>query len=84
MSVKAKMYTLLEARESAKAHYKKVMSRGKMAPLDKDAYPPIRGMEGPFRFKNGWVLYYDAREGKYYDRKQDRYLSDKEATKIVM
>ena len=25
-------------------------------------FGPIRGMEGPIRFKNGQVLYYDPRE----------------------
>lgn len=36
--------------------------------------PPIPGMEGPFRYKDGRILYYDPREGKYYDRGQDHYL----------
>lgn len=38
-------------------------------------YPPIPGMEGPFQFKDGRILYYDPREGRYYDRKSDMYLS---------
>jgi hypothetical protein len=37
-------------------------------------YPPIPGMEGPFRFKDGLILYYDPKEGEYYDRKTDMYL----------
>ena len=55
-----------------------------MAALDKSRYPKIRGMEGPFRYKNGWVLYYDPKEGKYYDNQRDMYLSDKEAAKLTM
>lgn len=42
--------------------------------IDRDEYPPIRGMEGPFSFKKRGVLYYDPREGRYYDRKRDVYL----------
>jgi hypothetical protein len=38
-----------------------------------DGYGPRRGLEGPFRFK-GRVLYYDAREGRYYDPGKDMYL----------
>lgn len=41
--------------------------------------PPIPGLEGPFRFKSGRVAYWDPREGRYYDRSTDLYLSDREA-----
>jgi len=37
-------------------------------------YGPRKGLEGPFNF-NGRVLYYDPREGKYYDPRTDFYLS---------
>ena len=40
---------------------------------------PIPGLEGPFRFKSGRVAYWDPREGKYYDRGTDMYLTDREA-----
>jgi len=43
--------------------------------FDKNEYPPIRGMEGPFRFRDGRILYYDPRKGRYYDRKTDMYLA---------
>jgi len=35
-----------------------------------NVFGPRRGLEGPFRFKTGIVLYYDPREGggTYYDR----------------
>ena len=60
---------------SAKAHYKSVMARFKgTRPIDPEKYPPIRGMEGPFSYRSGRVLYYDPREGRYYDRKTDMYL----------
>ena len=65
-----------------KQHYRKVMSRGKMAPVDMSRYPKRRGLEGPFRFRNGRIVYYDPREGKYYDSETDMYLSDKETMKL--
>jgi hypothetical protein len=37
-------------------------------------YGARRGLEGPFVFANGRVLYYDAREGAYYDPKTDFYV----------
>lgn len=40
-------------------------------------------LEGPFRMKNGRVVYYDPKEGKYYDRRTDMYLSDEEAIDLV-
>jgi len=46
-----------------------------MRAIDKNEYPPIPGMEGPFQYRNGQILYYDPKEGKYYDRKTDMYQS---------
>jgi len=34
----------------------------------------IQGMEGPFTYADGRTLYYDPREGRYYDRTRDEYL----------
>lgn len=39
-----------------------------------DGYGPRYGLEGPFRFKGGRVLYYDPREGRYYDPGTDMFL----------
>ena len=41
-----------------------------------DRYQPREGLEGPFMTKSGKVLYYDPKEGKYYDSDSDFYLSD--------
>ena len=41
-------------------------------------YEPRKGLEGPFAFGNGRTLYYDTKEGKYWDPKTDFYLSDEE------
>jgi hypothetical protein len=64
---------------SAKAHYKKYQDKFRMGGEDLKNFSPIKGMEGPFRFKSGFILYYDPKEGKYYDRRRDMYLSNKEA-----
>ena len=43
----------------------------------REKYGPRRGLEGPFNF-TGRVLYYDPREGQYYDPKTDFYLEQAE------
>jgi hypothetical protein len=40
-------------------------------------WQPRKGLEGPFWFVNR-VLYYDAREGKYYDPTTDFYVEQDE------
>ena len=39
---------------------------------------PRKGLEGPFNF-NGRVVYYDPKEGRYWDPRTDFYLSNEEA-----
>jgi len=41
------------------------------------------GLEGPFRYHSGRVLYYDTREGRYYDPLRDMYLDFDEQTLVV-
>lgn len=43
--------------------------------IDPNEYPEKKGLEGPFRQPSGHVLYYDPREGSYYDSKSDMYVS---------
>lgn len=43
----------------------------------RDNYGPRKGLEGPFNF-SGQVLYYDAKEGAYWDPKTDFYVSQAE------
>jgi len=43
-----------------------------------DSYGPRKGLEGPFRYPSGMVLYYDPAEGAYYNPRTDMYLSDDE------
>ena len=40
-------------------------------------YGPRKGLEGPFNF-SGRVLYYDAKEGQYYDPTTDFYVEQDE------
>jgi hypothetical protein len=44
-------------------------------------YGPRKGLEGPFNF-SGRVLYYDAREGQYYDPLTDFYVEQSEMDQI--
>ena len=37
-------------------------------------FGPRQGLEGPFHYPNGRVLYYDARAGEYYDPLTDFYV----------
>ena len=45
-------------------------------PIDKERYTDMsdQGLEGPFRLKSGKIVYYDPKEGKYYDRDTDMYM----------
>ena len=40
-------------------------------------YGPRAGLEGPFNF-SGRVLYYDVKEGAYYDSRTDFYVGQEE------
>lgn len=42
--------------------------------IDSDRYVEREGLEGPFRWRNGRVTYYDPKEGKYYDPDTDMYI----------
>ena len=44
-------------------------------------YSPRKGLEGPFNF-SGRVLYYDNKEGQYYDPTTDFYLEQSEMDMI--
>ena len=43
-------------------------------------FGPRKGLEGPFHYPSGKVLYYDTVEGKYYDPTTDFYLEQDEAS----
>ena len=56
--------------------YKVIADRYQMDEM-REKYGPRRGLEGPFNF-TGRVLYYDPREGQYYDPKTDFYVEQAE------
>jgi hypothetical protein len=41
-------------------------------------YGPRKGLEGPFVYPNGQILYYDPREGQYWDPQTDFYMSNED------
>jgi hypothetical protein len=41
-------------------------------------FGPRAGLEGPFHYPSGAVLYYDAKAGEYYDPKTDFYVSNED------
>ena len=45
-----------------------------MPPLNRERYTDVPGLEGPFQTRSGKVVYYDPKEGKYYDRDSDMYI----------
>ena len=47
----------------------------------REKYGPRKGLEGPFNF-SGRVLYYDTKEGSYYDPKTDFYVEQAEMNMI--
>jgi len=55
-----------------------------MKPIDPSEYPEITGMEGPFRYRSGRILYYDPKEGQYYDKNKDMYLDTDEAVLEIL
>ena len=46
-----------------------------LPPMDKEKYQARNGLEGPFSTLSGKVVYYDPKEGKYYDPDTDMYIS---------
>jgi hypothetical protein len=43
-----------------------------------ERYGPRKGLEGPFTYGNGRILYYDPVEGQYWDPRTDIYLDNDE------
>jgi hypothetical protein len=37
-------------------------------------FGPRKGLEGPFHYPSGAVLYYDTKAGEYYDPRTDFYV----------
>ena len=45
-------------------------------------YQPRKGLEGPFFYPSGAVLYYDPRAGQYWDPATDFYVSSEEVESL--
>ncbi len=58
--------------------YKMIEGYKILPPIDQDRYPKKEGLEGPMMTRSSKVLYYDPKEGKYYDSDRDMYLSYEE------
>ena len=41
-------------------------------------FSPRAGLEGPFHYPSGAVLYYDIQAGEYYDPRTDFYVSNED------
>lgn len=41
-------------------------------------WKPRKGLEGPFTYSNGRVLYYDPKAGRYWDPTTDFYVEQEE------
>jgi len=52
--------------------YKVIADKHQMDEM-RTKYGPRKGLEGPFNF-SGRVLYYDTKEGQYYDPTTDFYV----------
>ena len=56
----------------------RIKSRGTTSSIDREKYTDRPGLEGPFKMKSGKVVYYDPKEGQYYDPGSDVYIYDTE------
>ena len=45
-------------------------------------YGPRKGLEGPFHYPNGQVLYCDPKAGEYYDPTTDFYVSNEDVAEL--
>ena len=59
----------------------KVIADGVQMDMMRVKYGPRKGLEGPFNF-SGRVLYYDNKEGAYYDPTTDFYVEQSEMDMI--
>ena len=70
-----KIYDIAEAKSANRELWDKIKSKGVVPSFDREKYQARDGLEGPFRLRNGKVVYYDPQEGSYYDPDTDMYIS---------
>lgn len=71
-----KIFDIIEGKSENRDLWDRIKSKGVVPDMDRERYTDLsdEGLEGPFRMKNGQVLYYDPKEGKYYNRDTDMYV----------
>ena len=71
-----KIRDIIEGKSENRELWDRIKSKGVVPSIDRERYTDMsgEGLEGPFRMKNGQVLYYDPKEGKYYNRDTDMYV----------
>ncbi len=71
-----KITDIIEGKSENRELWDRIKSKGVVPGIDRERYTDMsdQGLEGPFRMKNGQVLYYDPKEGKYYNRDTDMYV----------
>ena len=71
-----KIQDIIEGKSENRELWDRIKSKGVVPSIDRERYTDLsgEGLEGPFRMKNGQVLYYDPKEGKYYNRDTDMYV----------
>jgi hypothetical protein len=71
-----KLVEIFEGKSENRDLWDRIKSKGVVPSIDRERYTDMsdQGLEGPFRMKNGQVLYYDPKEGKYYNRDTDMYV----------
>lgn len=48
----------------------------------KGRFGPRKGLEGPFEYPNGRVLYYSPKDGQYWDPLTDWFVPDEEVSDL--
>jgi hypothetical protein len=66
---------IIEGKSENRQLWDKIKSKGVVPGFDREKYQARDGLEGPFRLRNGKVVYYDPQEGSYYDPDTDMYIS---------
>lgn len=51
---------------------------------EREKYGKRKGLEGPYTYPNGRTLYYDPKEGAYWDPSTDFYVSNDEVNDLQM
>lgn len=64
----------------AKSHTK----RHTLPRIDTDKYQERDGLEGPIATRSGKVVYYDNKEGKYYDPDKDMYIDHEDMRALTL